>query len=106
VPWKRRLYCVALPFRGSDIIADHEGTYRGQCAEFCGYQHAHMSLIVVARGKSDFKQWREAQISAANAPADEESRKGQAVFLSKPCASCHTVRARPPAAASVPTSPI
>jgi cytochrome c oxidase subunit II len=74
------------------FIADREGTYRGQCAEFCGYQHAHMSLIVVARAKSDFEQWRVAQISAANTPADEESRKGQAVFLSKPCASCHTVR--------------
>jgi cytochrome c oxidase subunit II len=74
------------------FVADREGTYRGQCAEFCGYQHAHMSLIVVARTKSDFEQWREAQIRAANPPGDEESRKGLAVFLSKPCVSCHTVR--------------
>jgi cytochrome c oxidase subunit 2 len=74
------------------LVADQPGTYRGQCAEFCGYQHAHMALLVVADTQDDFQRWREAQIQAAQPPADDDSRKGQAVFLSKPCVLCHTVR--------------
>jgi cytochrome c oxidase subunit II len=74
------------------LMAEREGVYRAQCAEFCGYQHAHMGLLVVAEPREAFEAWREGQIRAANPPADEESRKGQAVFLSKPCVSCHTIR--------------
>jgi cytochrome c oxidase subunit 2 len=51
-----------------------------------------MGLTVVVQPKEAFEQWREAQIRAADNPADEASAKGQAVFLSKPCALCHTVR--------------
>jgi cytochrome c oxidase subunit 2 len=74
------------------LVADRPGTYRGQCAEFCGYQHAHMGLIVVAEPKETFDAWHEAQLRAASPPADEESRKGQSVFLSRPCVACHTIR--------------
>lgn len=74
------------------LVAEREGVYRGQCAEFCGYQHAHMGLTVIAQSQDAFERWREAQIRAADPPGDEASSKGQAVFLSKPCALCHTVR--------------
>jgi cytochrome c oxidase subunit II len=77
------------------LVADNPGVYRGQCAEFCGYQHAHMGLIVVAEPRETFDAWREAQLRAAATPADDESRRGQQVFLSKPCISCHTVRGTP-----------
>ena len=77
------------------LIADKAGTYRGQCAEFCGYQHAHMGLIVVAEPREAFDAWRDAQLKAATAPADDEGRRGEQVFLSKPCVSCHTVRGTP-----------
>jgi cytochrome c oxidase subunit II len=74
------------------IQADREGVYRGQCAEFCGWQHAHMSMLVVARPKEEFEAWRNQQISARQPPEDEERKEGERVFLSKPCVMCHTVR--------------
>ncbi len=74
------------------LVAEREGVYRGQCAEFCGYQHAHMGLVVVAEPKAAFAAWREAQIREAAPPSDDHSRKGQTVFLSRSCVLCHTVR--------------
>ena len=46
------------------IQADRPGTYRGQCAEYCGLQHAHMALLVVAEPKEAFEAWRARQIRA------------------------------------------
>jgi cytochrome c oxidase subunit II len=74
------------------IQADREGVYRGQCAEFCGLQHAHMSFLVVARPREEFEAWRNQQISARQPPQDEERQEGERVFLSNPCVMCHTVR--------------
>jgi cytochrome c oxidase subunit 2 len=75
-----------------EIQADQEGIYRGQCAEFCGFQHAHMGMLVIAKPKADFDTWRDQQIKAAEPPGDEERKHGEQVFLSSPCASCHTIR--------------
>jgi cytochrome c oxidase subunit 2 len=74
------------------IQAGREGVYRGQCAEFCGWQHAHMSFLVVARPKEEFEAWRNGQISARQPPEDDERKEGERVFLSNPCVMCHTVR--------------
>jgi cytochrome c oxidase subunit 2 len=77
------------------LMADREGLWRGQCAEFCGYQHSHMGLLVIAEPKEKFEQWRQAQIRAAEQPAEPERQQGQTIFLSKPCALCHTIRGTP-----------
>jgi cytochrome c oxidase subunit II len=74
------------------FTADREGTYRGQCAEFCGWQHAHMGLLVVARSRQSFEDWRTAQIKAAEPPSDPERQRGQEIFLSKACVMCHQIR--------------
>ncbi len=74
------------------IQADRPGTWRGQCAEFCGLQHAHMALLVVAEPMDAFEAWREAQRRPAREPADGQQLLGRAVFLSGPCAICHSVR--------------
>jgi cytochrome c oxidase subunit II len=74
------------------IQADREGVYRGQCAEFCGWQHAHMGLLVVARPKAEFEGWRAHQRAAAQAPTDPERQRGMEIFLTKPCVMCHQVR--------------
>jgi cytochrome c oxidase subunit II len=74
------------------IQADREGVYRGQCAEFCGWQHAHMGILVIAHPKDEFEAWRNQQISARQPPEDEERNEGERIFLSKPCIMCHTVR--------------
>jgi cytochrome c oxidase subunit 2 len=77
------------------FTAEREGVYRGQCAEFCGWQHAHMGMLVVAKPKEEFERWREHQISAAESASDPERQRGQEIFLSKPCIMCHQVRGTP-----------
>ena len=70
------------------ILADRPGRFRGQCTEFCGLQHAHMGLEVIATSKDKFDAWRRDQLR----PALEQSlaSAGQSVFMQK-CAVCHTV---------------
>ncbi|MDX8449952.1 cytochrome c oxidase subunit II [Mesorhizobium captivum] len=74
------------------LIADKPGIYRGQCAEFCGYQHAHMAITVVAESREAFDAWRSRQDANAITPAGDEERRGQAAFLGTGCALCHTIR--------------
>jgi cytochrome c oxidase subunit 2 len=83
-----------VPGRSNEITirAERPGVYRGQCAEYCGMQHAHMALLVIADTQSDFDAWASAQRGSAVQPADEESATGLQTFLAKPCAACHTVR--------------
>ena len=69
------------------------GTYVGQCAEFCGVQHAWMLLRVTVHPRDEFDRWVAAQrAAAAEAP---EGRAGHDVFTSVACISCHTVRGTP-----------
>jgi cytochrome c oxidase subunit 2 len=77
------------------IQADREGIYRAQCAEFCGMQHAHMALVVVAEPVSAFNAWLDRQRRPAPAPQTPAQRRGQEVFLSGPCVLCHAVRGTP-----------
>ncbi|HEX2137600.1 MAG TPA: cytochrome c oxidase subunit II [Microvirga sp.] len=74
------------------IQADRPGVYRGQCAEFCGLQHAHMGLLLIAEPREEFLRWRDRQVSSAEAPSDPERQRGMEIFLSKPCVMCHQIR--------------
>lgn len=74
------------------IEADRAGTYRGQCAEFCGHQHAHMAFFVVAEPVEKFHAWLAQQVSTPPPPADPIAKEGQKVFLSHTCVMCHTIR--------------
>jgi cytochrome c oxidase subunit 2 len=68
------------------------GTYLGQCAEYCGTQHAHMLLRIVAEPPEQFARWVEQQRqNAAAVPADSAAAAGRRVFLGTACISCHTV---------------
>ena len=69
------------------------GTYLGQCAEYCGTQHAHMLLRVVAEPPEQFARWveQQRQTAAATAPVDSAAAAGRRVFLGTACISCHTV---------------
>lgn len=71
---------------------DKPGTWRGQCAEFCGLQHAHMSFTVVAQTRKDFDDWYVAQLKPAYEPVTPAQQHGREVFLSHPCVMCHTIR--------------
>jgi cytochrome c oxidase subunit 2 len=68
------------------------GVYRGQCAEFCGLQHAHMALLIVAEPPERFEAWREAQLRPAAEPEDPLRQRGLQVLQSGPCVMCHRVR--------------
>ncbi len=74
------------------IQADQPGRYRGQCAEFCGLQHAHMALWVVAEPEDKFQAWMEHQLQPAAEPDDPVKAKGREVFLSNPCVLCHSIQ--------------
>jgi cytochrome c oxidase subunit II len=71
---------------------DQPGTYRGQCAEFCGLQHAHMGFSVIAESVDEFQQWQQEQLQPAAAPVSEEISRGREVFLTHSCLMCHTIR--------------
>ena len=71
--------------------ADTAGIYRGQCAEFCGHQHAKMAFFIVAEPKADFDKWVLAQRQPAAKPADSIQAKGEEIFLNGTCSMCHNV---------------
>jgi cytochrome c oxidase subunit 2 len=75
--------------------ADTPGVYRGQCAEFCGYQHAKMAFLVVAEPPDRFAAWLERQRDTARTPADSLARRGEEVFLASSCVMCHAVGGTP-----------
>jgi len=78
------------------LQADRVGVWRGQCAEFCGEQHARMALHVVAEDPAVFDAWLAAQARPATigpAGADDATlRRGREAFLAHRCNACHTVR--------------
>jgi cytochrome c oxidase subunit 2 len=74
------------------LYADRPGRYRGQCAEFCGLQHAHMAMYVFADPPARFRDWLRNMERPAPAPETPDERAGQRVFLENQCASCHTIR--------------
>ena len=77
-----------VPGRRNAVLlrADEPGIYRGQCAEFCGLQHANMAFYVVAESRADFDRWvaREQRPPPSGLP-------GEKVFLSVGCSGCHTI---------------
>jgi cytochrome c oxidase subunit 2 len=84
----------AIPGRDNTLrfVAREAGVYRGQCAEFCGLQHAHMAFVVVAEAPSAFDAWRVAQSTQGRLPSDDEQASGRAVFESRQCGACHAIR--------------
>jgi len=74
------------------LTADRPGVYRAQCAQFCGLQHAHMAMLVIAEPPEAFDAWRDHQISEAAEATTDEQERGRQFLTSKACAACHTVR--------------
>jgi cytochrome c oxidase subunit II len=82
-----------IPGRESSVSfrADRAGVYRGQCAEYCGYQHAHMVLYVVAEAPDVYERWAAQQRKPAVAPVNDEQARGRDLFVAKSCAMCHAI---------------
>ncbi len=75
--------------------ADKPGVYRGQCAEYCGLQHAQMALWIVAEPQDQFNAWRQSQTQTSVTPTTDSQKRGQQVFLSAPCVMCHAINGTP-----------
>ena len=73
------------------LDADRPGVYRAQCAEFCGVEHAKMSLVVVVHSRADFASWLAGQRLPAAGPNDSSAIEGKRVFLAGACSSCHSI---------------
>lgn len=74
------------------VQVDQPGSWRGQCAEYCGEQHARMALHVVAHTPAGFDAWLAAQARPAAAPDGALLERGRDAFLAQRCNACHTVR--------------
>jgi cytochrome c oxidase subunit 2 len=74
------------------VQADEAGIFRGQCAEYCGLQHAHMGLTVVAEPPDDYERWAAAQRLGAADASDGAAMSGRDLVEHGPCGMCHTIR--------------
>jgi cytochrome c oxidase subunit 2 len=77
------------------FVPTQAGTYYGQCAEFCGEQHAHMRLAVTVDPPEQFAQWLEAQRQPPPPPSKPREQRGQQIFLGTTCVMCHTIQGTP-----------
>jgi cytochrome c oxidase subunit 2 len=67
-----------------------KGLYLGQCAQYCGVQHAKMLIRVYADTPEEFAAWVEHQRQPA--VEDSATAEGRDVFMHNACISCHTIR--------------
>ena len=77
------------------LQADKPGVYRGQCAEYCGLQHAKMALWIVADPQEQFNAWRQNATQEAVQPTTDVQKRGQQVFFSSTCVMCHAINGMP-----------
>src|SRR5205807_8251553 len=75
--------------------ATKEGTYRGECAEYCGLQHARMNFVLIAQTPASFDTWALQREQPPSGPTNQLEANGQVVFMRAPCAGCHTIRGTP-----------
>jgi cytochrome c oxidase subunit II len=83
-----------IPGRTTRLViqADRAGIYRGQCAEYCGAQHALMAFHVVAEPTAEFEAWLAHQARDAPSASDPGLQRGQELFFRTGCAACHAIR--------------
>ena len=86
-----------IPGRENDItiVPKKIGIYRGQCAEYCGAQHAHMALVVVVDSYPDFLKWWQHQLQPAPMPTNPMAMAGYEYVTSGPCSACHNIGGTP-----------
>lgn len=77
------------------LQTSEEGTFRALCAEYCGGQHALMTLFVVTQDAADFDSWLQQQASPVNVPTDPVLKTGYDAFFRGECHTCHTIRGTP-----------
>ncbi len=93
-----------IPGRSTKLLiqANRAGQYRGQCAEFCGFQHALMGFKVTADPAQDYEAWLQSQRQTANEPLEPKAVRGKTVFMTNSCAMCHAIQGTPALANNAP----
>ncbi len=83
-----------IPGRVNRMVlqADRTGDYRGQCAEYCGTQHALMAFDVIVMPREEFDRWLNSLAQPVAEPKSEELQMGRALFVKQGCGACHAVR--------------
>ncbi len=86
-----------IPGRQNRILlyASSPGKYRGQCSQFCGFQHANMSMYVFAQPPAAYRAWAANMAAPAPAAATATVQAGKQQFLDDQCASCHRIAGTP-----------
>ena len=86
-----------IPGRQNDISITPRkvGLFRGQCAEFCGAQHAHMALVVEVESYADFLKWWRHQLQPAPSPATPLALAGYNFVTGRNCSACHAIGGTP-----------
>ncbi|HEY1718022.1 MAG TPA: cytochrome c oxidase subunit II [Verrucomicrobiae bacterium] len=84
------------------LEADKPGTYRGECAEFCGAEHARMRFLVIAESPAQFATWQDEEKNPAADPVTDSARQGLKVFTEMTCVNCHSIRGVSTAASAAP----
>lgn len=72
-----------------------EGSYLGECSEFCGHQHGRMRFLLIVEGLGDFERWVDAQRRDAAEPSGAAAVAGSKTIQQLPCVGCHTIRGTP-----------
>ncbi len=84
----------AMPGRRTrtSFTVDEPGTYQGQCAEFCGAQHANMRFLVIAQPESEFQVWANQQAAGPVEATDDLAQRGRETFFQSACVGCHAIQ--------------
>ncbi|MDT0641804.1 cytochrome c oxidase subunit II [Zunongwangia sp. F363] len=73
------------------VKVEKEGIYWGSCSEFCGAQHGWMRIRLIAHSPEDFERWKRRQLEPKQRLDEELFKKGEQLFSSKACTSCHAI---------------
>ena len=74
------------------IQADRPGVYRGQCAEYCGRQHALMAFDVIVMPRAEFDAWLARLAKPVPEPEPPQLAEGRKLFVNLGCGACHAIR--------------
>jgi cytochrome c oxidase subunit 2 len=73
------------------LKADKVGEYHGQCAEFCGLNHANMRFTVYVDSQADFQAWLANQTKPAVQPQTDQQKTGHDIIAEGLCGACHNL---------------
>jgi cytochrome c oxidase subunit 2 len=93
-----------IPGRINEIFIKPQkvGVFRGQCAEFCGIQHAHMAFDVTVEPRAEFEKWWARSLQPARTPTTPLQKAGYDYVTTRECSTCHAITGTPAAGLVAP----